>query len=128
MSDEASWSVWVEYAEEDFAAARSLMRRKTPLVRPACFHAQQCAEKYLKALLVFSNASFSKTHDLIKLNDLCAKSGILVEVDINLLDLLTGHAVRVRYPDDSLTKDDVRQAIATAKVVRDFSRRFLGVK
>lgn len=43
---------WVARAEEDFALARSAWRRKQPLTYGACFHAQQCAEKYMKALLV----------------------------------------------------------------------------
>ena len=42
----------VKKAEEDFALARSALRRKKPLISGACFHAQQCAEKYMKALLV----------------------------------------------------------------------------
>jgi HEPN domain-containing protein len=41
---------WVEYAEEDYLVARSTLRRKKPLTHSACFHAQQCAEKYLKYL------------------------------------------------------------------------------
>jgi len=32
-----------------------------------CFHAQQCVEKYLKALLTSTHTDFPKTHDLIEL-------------------------------------------------------------
>ncbi len=43
---------WVEKAEGDFATARRELRaRKDPNYDAACFHAQQCAEKYLKACL-----------------------------------------------------------------------------
>jgi HEPN domain-containing protein len=34
-----------------------------------CFHAQQCAEKYLKALLEGQIIVFRKTHDLVELLD-----------------------------------------------------------
>jgi HEPN domain-containing protein len=45
-------SEWVEKAEGDFATAKREIRvRKTPNFDAVCFHAQQCAEKYLKALL-----------------------------------------------------------------------------
>ena len=43
---------WVEKAEEDFrVATREYRARKHPAYNAACFHAQQCAEKYLKARL-----------------------------------------------------------------------------
>jgi HEPN domain-containing protein len=45
-------SEWVEKAEWDFATAnREIRVRKSPNFDAVCFHAQQCAEKYLKALL-----------------------------------------------------------------------------
>ncbi len=34
-----------------------------------CFHAQQCVEKYLKAVLVSEAIDFPKTHDLEELMD-----------------------------------------------------------
>ena len=41
---------WIEKAEGDFTTAgRELRARKNPNYEAACFHAQQCAEKYLKA-------------------------------------------------------------------------------
>lgn len=41
---------WVNKAEEDWEAARTLARkRKNPAHNAVCFHAQQSAEKYLKA-------------------------------------------------------------------------------
>lgn len=63
---------WVTRAEEDFALAQAALRRKQPLVSGACFHAQQCAEKYMKALLISKGADFPKTHDLLLLNNLCS--------------------------------------------------------
>jgi HEPN domain-containing protein len=44
---------WVEKAEGDFrTAARERNSDEYPNYDAACFHAQQCAEKYLKARLV----------------------------------------------------------------------------
>lgn len=43
---------WVEKAEGDFfTAMRELRARKSPNFDAVCFHAQQMAEKYLKAVL-----------------------------------------------------------------------------
>ncbi len=62
---------WVARAESDLRAAVYLLEPR--IERPTeaiCFHAQQCAEKYVKALLVFRGADFPRTHDLEKLADL----------------------------------------------------------
>jgi hypothetical protein len=77
MSDVNNPLAWVHYAEQDWQIAKSALRRKVPLVLPACFHAQQCAEKYLKILLITQAASFPKTHDLLTLENLCQQAGIV---------------------------------------------------
>ena len=118
---------WVARAEEDFALARTALRRKQPLASGACFHAQQCAEKYMKALLISKSADFPKTHDLLLLNNLCSISGILLEIDPKHLNTLTDYAVRTRYPGNDPTAEDAKEAIELAKLVRNFARKFLGM-
>jgi HEPN domain-containing protein len=118
---------WVTRAEEDFALARAALRRKQPLASGACFHAQQCAEKYMKALLLSKGAEFPKTHDLLLLNNLCSANGILLEIEPRHLNTLTDFAVRTRYPGNDPTAEDAKEAIALAKLVRSFARKFLGV-
>jgi hypothetical protein len=61
---------WVRKAEEDWSGARKLADQKSPLRDLACFHSQQAAEKYLKALLQEAGAVVPKTHDLKDLLDL----------------------------------------------------------
>ena len=78
MSDPNDPLSWVVKAEEDYEVARSALRRKKPFTYTACFHAQQCAEKYLKALLVADAHPFSKTHDLLTLNDECARRHLVI--------------------------------------------------
>lgn len=68
MNEPNNVSAWIERAEEDIAIASSALRRKNPLIYPACFHAQQRAEKYLKALLIAKEQPFPKTHDLLMLS------------------------------------------------------------
>ncbi len=61
----------------------------------ACFHAQQAAEKYLKAFLSYHADSFPFTHNLAELTELCAG----VELEFRSLRLrvapLTTYAVRL---------------------------------
>lgn len=56
---------WVCKAEEDLtAAAFSLKLGRSCPTAIVCFHARQCAEKYLKAFLVHQGVTFPKTHDI----------------------------------------------------------------
>ncbi len=128
MSDVNDPLAWVERAEEDYLMARSALRRKKPFTYSACFHAQQCAEKYLKAILVDKGVAFAKVHDLLLLSDQCEKAGVLVAIVAKQLSTLSDYAVRVRYPGDDPTPDDAREAVEIAKAVRRFVRTFLGVK
>jgi HEPN domain-containing protein len=117
----------VAHAEEDFTLAQSALRRKKPLTVGACFHAQQCAEKYLKAILLSKGAVFPKTHDLLYLSDLCAQSGVILPIEAQQLHTLSDYAARTRYPGDVPTLDDGKEALAIAKSVRKFARTLLGI-
>ena len=119
---------WVEVAEEDLETARVALKRKRPLLRAACFNSQQCVEKYLKAILVSRKHKFPKIHDLRELATLCEQAGILVPIDGTALERLSIFAVEVRYPGFPFDLSDAREAIATAKRVRQFARKTLGLK
>ncbi len=55
---------WVEKAEHDLLnIANNLAASEIPW-DTVCFHAQQCAEKYLIALLDWKQLEVPKTHDL----------------------------------------------------------------
>ena len=56
---------WLAYADDDLRVARhALSMQETPPFRVIGFHAQQCAEKHLKAYLVFHGVDFPFTHSL----------------------------------------------------------------
>jgi HEPN domain-containing protein len=126
MSEVNNPMAWVERAEEGFVLAGSSSRRKKPLTASACFHAQQCAEKYLKALLVSRRMDFPKTHDLLLPNNLCSAAGIFLEIDPKLLNTLTDFAIRTRYPGQEPALEDAKEAVQLAKLVRKPARNFLG--
>jgi HEPN domain-containing protein len=118
---------WVERAEEDYAIASASLRRKKAWTYGACFHAQQCAEKYLKAALVARGQAFPKVHDLLTLSTLCDQAGIITGLEPTRLDVLSAYAVRIRYPGDDPTPDEARQAVEIARSVRRFVRKWLGL-
>ncbi len=131
MSDPTNPLEWVEYAEEDWRSAKKLLRGSRPSATNSCFHSQQSAEKYFKALLVSQKAYFPKTHDLSSLNTLntlCAENGILTGFNNSLLTILSNYAIATRYPGEMPTVEDAKEAIDIAKSVRKFSRKWLGLK
>ncbi|HMP73331.1 MAG TPA: HEPN domain-containing protein [Kiritimatiellia bacterium] len=107
---------WIAKAEGDAASAnREWRARKRPNYDSACFHAQQCVEKYLKAALVHRAIHFPKVHDLETLLDLCLAPYPLWEAMRQDLQLLTQYAVQFRYPGENADKEDARKAVAAMK-------------
>jgi len=107
---------------------RELRARKTPNYDAACFHAQQCAEKYLKACLQEADIPFGKTHDLPVLLDYLIGKYPLWESLRPSLRLLTAYSVEFRYPGESADKSLAREAVAMCAKVRGLVRESLGVE
>ncbi|GIV64100.1 MAG: HEPN domain-containing protein [Chloroflexota bacterium] len=125
--NESNWSGWVHKAESDWEMAKRALRGQRRLPDAACYHAQQCAEKYLKAVLTFQQIEFPRIHDLDSLNQLCLQAGVMTGFERDSLDLLTAYAVQVRYPGEEPTEAEARRAVEIARAVRAFARRWLGL-
>jgi HEPN domain-containing protein len=119
---------WIDKAEGDYASAQRERRaRKFPNYDAACFHAQQCVEKYLKARLQEAGVSFGKTHDLTVLLDMVTPVEPLWETFRPQLRILNAFAVEVRYPGQSADKEMARQAVMICKEFRRWIRHSLGL-
>jgi HEPN domain-containing protein len=120
---------WVDKAEEDFDASDALLYgRDVPITAVVCFHCQQCAEKYLKAYLQEHSLEFERNHELLPLMNLCAFLDPEFKVLKRDLESLKRFAVAVRYPGIHVTKKSAEGAFKSAKRVRKFIRRKLGIK
>jgi len=119
---------WVEKAEEDLQVVRRELRvRVNPAYGAACFHAQQCAEKYLKALLTESSISFPRSHNLVELAKLLIPSEpawALIEPDLGVLNL---YAVTIRYPGATANRATAKDALKIGREVRRRARAQLGL-
>jgi HEPN domain-containing protein len=119
---------WVSKAEGDFVTAgREMRARKSPNYDAVCFHCQQCAEKYLKAVLQLNKKHIPKIHNLIELMALCLQIDSTYEMLRADLIAMERYSVRVRYPGNSAEKMDAQAAYQAAKVVREFVRQKLGI-
>ena len=82
--------------DSDLLTARTMLSGDGPY-DTACFHAQQAAEKYLKALLAFAGQPIPRTHNLEDLFEECRRA--LPNWSPSALDRasLTPYAVELRY-------------------------------
>jgi len=119
---------WIAKAEGDLVVAyRERRARKSPNYDAACFHAQQCAEKYLKARLQEAGVAFPPTHNLGALLTLLLPVEPTWSVYQNLLVVLSGYAVQYRYPGVSANRADSVEALKHCNQIRDAVRRSLGL-
>lgn len=111
---------WINHAEEDLRLAKhSLALESGCPFRLTAYHAQQCAEKYLKALLVFHQIDFPYTHSITRLLEICAE--IINTNELTEAEILTPFAITTRYPgeDEEVTKEEAIDAIRIADLVKE---------
>lgn len=119
---------WAEIAEADFGTAtREAAATEAPNFSAVCFHAQQSAEKYLKALLVEHDIYFPKTHHLPLLAKLLQSAKINVETITEELARLTPYGIDVRYPGGRPDADAAQAALLDCAAVRSLLRSSLGL-
>ncbi len=87
----------LQKAREDVAAVEALVDDERVVDGIVLFHAQQAAEKTLKAVLSARSIPFRMTHDLSELTDQLANSGRPLPVGLAQIGLLTPYAATFRY-------------------------------
>ena len=120
---------WINYAEEDLRLAKhSLTMESGCPFRLTAYHAQQCAEKYLKAFLVFHQIDFPYTHSITRLLEIGA--GILSINEFKEAEMLTSYAIATRYPgvDEEVTKEEALAAIKASEFVKEKITTLLNLK
>ena len=121
---------WVEYGDEDLHVARHVMNLTSNIpYRLVAYHAQQCAEKYLKAYLVLHRIDFPHTHRILLLLELCPGKETW-EMDLMDAEELTPFAVSARYPgeDEVVTESEAQRSIEISEIVRRTIRSQLSKK
>jgi HEPN domain-containing protein len=119
---------WLRKAQSDLRAIEILIKNSDFPPDIVCYHAQQMAEKALKALLTAYGVPFPKTHDLVFLNHLLP-STIDVGVEPQALAELSYFAVESRYPGEmeeythSLAEKLLQQARTAYDTAADLIRK-----
>jgi HEPN domain-containing protein len=122
---------WLAKAEEDLFVSGVILEAEMASYDTAGFHAQQAAEKALKALLVRHQIEFRRTHELQELLALAEPVAAGIHARLAAAETLTAYAVDARYPGPQppLDKDEAARQVAVAGAVvaqvRDLLRPYL---
>ena len=119
---------WVAKAEGDFAIVeRECQVQDNPNYDGICFHAQQCAEKYLKARLCEADITFGKIHDLVALLEQALKVEPGWEDFREDLAYLSDFAIAFRYPGESADVGSALDAQRRCRLFRGAARQTFGL-
>jgi HEPN domain-containing protein len=111
---------WQVIALEDLDSAKYLFLKS---FTTSLFHIQQCAEKALKSYVVLKRGSFKRTHDLVRLVEMC------MEIDRTFEELrpsaieLNSYETAGRYPDKTFKKPSqakIQKLIEESESIFDF--------
>lgn len=111
---------WMDNARSDFELACVKKTRKIRYEH-LCFHAQQAAEKSIKALLLSLNIEVPRTHDLAYVIDMLP-ANLVIPTHLLLLPVLTKYAVQFRYPGQemSVSRKEYIKAVGLAQATLDW--------
>ena len=122
---------WLQKAEGDLLAANRLIEVEQEDYFTTTFHAQQAAEKFLKAFLVCHQIPFPKTHDIQQLLELSAQAAPSLKSELALASMLSPFGVEFRYPgeepaDFETAQLSLQEAKRVKAVVLKHLRDYLG--
>jgi HEPN domain-containing protein len=123
MADQADLArELLDLAADDLEAARALVNVSAVTDAIVGFHAQQAAEKALKAALAAHGRDFPFTHNIALLLQLCEDGRIALPAALDVLDLLTPYGVGGRYGARSPGAVDRAKALSLAEEAVSWAR------
>ncbi|MBI2403686.1 MAG: HEPN domain-containing protein [Gemmatimonadetes bacterium] len=119
LPDPTQPAEWLRTARSDLALAQAGRPTADVLYEQLCFHAQQAAEKAVKAVLVARQVDFPKTHVIGELLKLVEREGVTIAGRVWEASDLTPYAVRARYPgsEEDIEEAEHRWAVELAEEV-----------
>lgn len=118
---------WLARARSDLAFAR-LPLPEGAFFEDLCFHAQQAAEKALKAVYQYHGWVFRYTHDLAELVSGLSGHGIEMPSQVDEAIILTSFAWEARYPGlaEPVTEEEYQAVIRLAEAVVSWAEKEIG--
>ncbi|MBU4173606.1 MAG: HEPN domain-containing protein [Actinobacteria bacterium] len=118
---------WLARANGDLALAKAPLPEGA-FLEDFCFHAQQAAEKALKAVYQHHGWVFRFTHDLDELVTGLKDHGLEIPSSVDEAIVLTSFAREARYPGfvEAVTDEEYHEAIRQAESVTSWAAKELG--
>lgn len=125
---------WLIFAQDDLRAAEILLEKE--VYNQSCFHAQQCVEKALKALLICHQGHMPpKIHVTVDLLSLLPLEWF-TDMEVDSLGRLDDYYITTRYPDalpgDLPTglpgKAEAEEAAILARAVLEKSKQLMQIE
>lgn len=115
---------WLRHASSDLHLATIALPDPDVLRNQIAFHAQQTAEKAIKAVLISRHIRFPRTHDLEALIEIFQLAGVSWPFAAGDIGALSPFAVETRYPSGlaQITEAEAAEAVATAKKVLHWAK------
>lgn len=117
---------WLARAIGDLALARVPLP-EGGYYEDLCFHAQQAAEKAIKAVYKKHDLAFRYIHDLGELLADLMDMGITIPPDVEAAQILTAYAWEARYPGlaEPVTREEYQEAVQQADDVVRWAKNSL---
>ncbi|CAN5779630.1 HEPN domain-containing protein [soil metagenome] len=118
---------WLRFARADLALAEA--RVSGVDMELFAFHAQQAAEKAVKAVLIRRDVEFPYTHNLNRLLRLASDAGVQIPPEVDEAKALSVYAVTTRYPsppDEQMEEQELADALRIAETVLRWAEREIG--
>lgn len=114
--------LWLRYAQEDSDAAQRLSSTQDSVPRHAAWLAQQAAEKALKAILIYEQIEFPRTHDLDALRSVMPERWRVSLPNVDFARL-SEYAVDARYPAHTpeISENQAAKAVSEAATLVDYA-------
>jgi HEPN domain-containing protein len=119
---------WLNFAFDDLRSAEILMA--AGIYNMVCFHAQQSAEKALKAVLAVLRQPIPRTHNLIRLRQMAEGAlGFGVDIDLEALRFLNDVYLDSRYPQElGLLPEGLPNALEAQRALEEAQRIYAELK
>lgn len=110
---------WLSRAKRDRAAAAFALTAAPPFAADVVVHAQQAAEKALKAFLTWHSSPCRKTHNLEELGEQRLRFDPTVASLVDQVVPLTEYAWKYRYPGapEDPSREEAEAALAVARAL-----------
>jgi HEPN domain-containing protein len=118
---------YLRKAERDLVTAERMSELGPDFADVVCFHAEQCAEKALKGLILALGEAPPRTHDLVVIEQALCRLENRGQVLQGYCLALTDYAVAPRYPgwEDLVGNLDIDGVLRSASAVLDHIRAWL---